>query len=830
VCNRPDHAINSPRAWHLAPLAALAVSHPIAEVLVRGPEFFVAHHFTRVRFLSLGFVLFGILPAAFWLIASVATRLHAGAGRWLTRALFAVLTASIALQAFNHTPLDERYVVPAAAAAGLLGAVLYAGFAAFRFFVAMLAPAPLVIALVFFISSPVTRMMGASASISAASGALTTTPVVMIVFDQLPLVSLLDEDGAVDRRRYPNFAAFADEATWYRNTTAAAVTTNWALPALLSGRYPEPDRLPAFFDHPDNLFSLFANTHEFHVREPISSLCPPGWCQPPDDLDAVGMPPWLAVSSDLAVVYGHVVLPRALAARLPPITHDWRGFGLDLWQGRWLARRQDDRRRNALKWIGEIRNTDRPVLHLLHMLLPHEPFIYLPNGQIGSTTPDLPGIGPYETWTDEERLVAINYQRHLLQVQMVDRLLGSILQRLRQVGVYDRALIAVVADHGAAFRPERPFRTAVPSTLAEIAAIPFFLKEPRQSGGRIVNAPLQAIDVLPTMAHALGVSIPWTIDGRAAQRPPPSQQKRRIYLHRALRHMTFSGGELEAALQLARDRKREWVDPDPSRLDWLRDPARTLIGRPVDGLAVDGEPRMSVTLDHRGVFADVDPGGPYVPVYVTGMARTLDDSAAVYAPLAIAVNGIVRATTAPARHAIGGRDGFWAALIAPDAYRRGANEMDAFEIVSANPPRLRPVAFSGRSRLPPNLLDKGIQLTRGISEHGFYDPEWNGTMFFRWTSGEACIVIPIDPERPPGELELTVVTGAKPDQEIEVRVNDCVLFEGPAGRERWTKTLQLSPCGDLGDSMTVSFSSETFMPESGDRRRLGVAVGPLRLR
>jgi hypothetical protein len=42
--------------------------------------------------------------------------------------------------------------------------------------------------------------------------------------------------------------------------------------------------------------------------------------------------------------------------------------------------------------------------------------------------------------------------------------------------------------------------------------------------------------------------------------------------------------------------------------------------------------------------------------------------------------------------------------------------------------------------------------------------------------------------------------------------------------------MPLSPCGDLGRSMNVSFSGETSVPDGGDRRKLGVAVGPLRLR
>ena len=46
-------------------------------------------------------------------------------------------------------------------------------------------------------------------------------------------------------------------------------------------------------------------------------------------------------------------------------------------------------------------------------------------------------------------------QRHLLQASYTDRLVGQILQRLEEVGVYDDAAIVVTADHGIAFSAAR---------------------------------------------------------------------------------------------------------------------------------------------------------------------------------------------------------------------------------------------------------------------------------------------------------------------------------------------------------------------------------------
>jgi hypothetical protein len=63
-------------------------------------------------------------------------------------------------------------------------------------------------------------------------------PVVMVFFDEFPMMSLLDSRGRIDRRLYPHFASFAQDATWYRNATGVSPFTPYAVPAMLTGRYP----------------------------------------------------------------------------------------------------------------------------------------------------------------------------------------------------------------------------------------------------------------------------------------------------------------------------------------------------------------------------------------------------------------------------------------------------------------------------------------------------------------------------------------------------------------------------------------------------------------
>jgi hypothetical protein len=83
----------------------------------------------------------------------------------------------------------------------------------------------LVFAVVFAMLSPAAELILPCRSAAAGPVPVQTRPgrplppVVLVVFDEFPLQSLLDSSGRIDRRVYPTFAGFADQATWYRNAT-----------------------------------------------------------------------------------------------------------------------------------------------------------------------------------------------------------------------------------------------------------------------------------------------------------------------------------------------------------------------------------------------------------------------------------------------------------------------------------------------------------------------------------------------------------------------------------------------------------------------------------
>ena len=111
----------------------------------------------------------------------------------------------------------------------------------------------------------------AGVHLDRAGGAGGHPPVVMLILDELPLVSLLGPDGRIDAARFPHFAELAAGSTWYRNATGVSGWTPYALPAMLTGRYPATGAAPHYSQHPDNLFTAFGGLYDIRAEESITA-------------------------------------------------------------------------------------------------------------------------------------------------------------------------------------------------------------------------------------------------------------------------------------------------------------------------------------------------------------------------------------------------------------------------------------------------------------------------------------------------------------------------------------------------------------------------------
>ncbi len=156
----------------------------------------------------------------------------------------------------------------------------------------------------------------------------------------------------------------------------------------------------------------------------------------------------------------------------------------------------------------------RPFLGYFHMLPPHEPYaaradfvdIFTDNWQ-PPEKPKLFGAQPMPQ-------ANLNRERRLYDeyIAFTDAEIGRLLDNLEQQGVLDNTYVILTSDHGELF--ERGIRGHVTLTLYEgLTHIPLLIHKPGQQSREDVFQRTTAADVLPTLLHLTGQSIPDWVEG-----------------------------------------------------------------------------------------------------------------------------------------------------------------------------------------------------------------------------------------------------------------------------------------------------------------------------
>ena len=722
TASAPDRAFYSD-ALHLLALWSLAVAQPIFDLLGRTPQFFATRQ---------------LEPAVIWLVAIltwlgvpvVLALAAAAAGRLFGRGFqaFIVLSSLTILSGLFALQLVKRLGLPAIAA-GLLAlgvaalfAGLYSRLDALRQFLTLLALLSVAVPIVFLAKLPRQLLLGGADGDGDGSVAVgNPVPVVLVILDELPVISLLDVGQRVDRLLFPNFTRLEETSTWFRHATAVASGTEYAVPAILTGRYPdfERARLATREDHPRNLFSLLEGVYETRVFERRTALCPS--CKPASTAE----PPSGSLISDLGLIYLHVALPKSWTRTLPSITADWQSFG-----------RLEDKARDFREFIRAIELGERPTLYAAHVLLPHSPWIYAPTGsRYDPGRAYLDGLDAASgRWIDDDWATIQAQQRHLLQLQATDRLLGELLDRLEETGLFDPALLIVVADHGISFQRGAPPRAVSAENYFDVMPVPLFVKLPGQREGRVDGRPVEVVDVLPTIVDVLDAKVDWTFDGRSLLAAEPSRDRRLIY---------NGPGDYQfvqdpaMARQIDSLRRKLVLFHSAPNLDtfYRIGPFREeLWGRPLAELMVTGG-ELSAEIDQQEDLHAVDPTREVLPTRLTG--RLLDPPAGERLALALGVNGTIQALSLTRLEPAWG--GHFSFMIPEGALRPGPNTVDLFALApSQEGPVLERVTLQSSRAY---ALDGGAIRGPDGTRHPLVDGRFSGSATGVWVGDHQVEVV-----------------------------------------------------------------------------------------
>jgi hypothetical protein len=676
---------DSTKAVHLFALSAFAIGQPLLDLLSRNAAFLLAHRVTPFDVAAMVTVLFLAPPGLAWASVATASALHRRAGRALQLVWVAAFAGAAALAPAKRAwDLPGLLLVAGAAGAGVVVALLYARLRVVRVFATVLAVGPLVYVGSFFASDSIEKLLFPPDIPPIEVEIRSETPVVMVIFDALPTTSLLDEKGEIDSRCYPTFAELARRATWYRKASAVHSLTEDAVPAILSGRYPETGQLPILADHPQNLFTLLEGSYELNVVETLTALDPTRRNRR-IGLDEDPVQRFRALLSDLGILYLHSLLPQSLATGLPPVAHVWAHY----------AKMADDNFKEAIQrrpklfreFTASIEGAPGPALHFIHILLPHYPWEYLPSGKSYYPRDDI--VNQSDRWGTEEWWVAMAYQQHLFQLGFADALLGELLTRLESEGLFDRSLFIVTADHGAGFWPGNSQRKPGEMEHPEdVLSVPLLVKLPFQREGGTSLANVELVDILPTIADVLGVAIPWEVDGCSLVGPGCPERDHKVIYSRRGESLRFPVDLPLRRASLDRKLALQVRLPDGERLIAIG-PYRHLVGQPEADLDV-GPPREDVRayLMRKPFNLTIAAPERFTPARISGLV--LPEAGVERMEIAMVVRGRV-AMVAPALPHTG--EGLLLSAFLPEHLRpERASDVSLFAIEGpAESPRLRPL-------------------------------------------------------------------------------------------------------------------------------------------
>ncbi len=516
---------------HLFTLFSYALAQPLYDLLGRNAEFFAIRNNSAFDILFITAIITLFIPAIWTGLLYLLNRVHTPTSASVFHLTFIGLCLSLLLPLF-HYPI-KLYPVLSSGFLLLLCALLlhlYLIKKPIQLFLTYLSPGILIFPLLFLFNTPINLLLYKNDSIQhqLAPPQQSTTPVIFIVLDELPVTTLMAGPEQINVERFPAIASLAQHSTWYINTRSVAEYTTQAIPALLTGQRPDTKNhhqrksldinnwlnLPTYSQHPDNLFTYLSNSHRLHIYEGISSLCPDHLCDHVVSHTVTLKQKHEELIRDVMVVYLHIILPEQLRKKLPRIDMGWSEFVFNNFED-FNDELEDDDIRTFKLFTDSLNAESTAGLYFIHTSFPHSPWKYLPSGKLYSAESNNEVIEEGKHWQSGDSTLE-PLQRHILQTMFADHLLTQVFDKLRQTGLYDKSLIILTADHGASFQTSEQFRVASARNIEEISDIPLLIKAPGQRHSVIKTTPVESIDIVPTIYELLNIPLPDKIDGTPA--------------------------------------------------------------------------------------------------------------------------------------------------------------------------------------------------------------------------------------------------------------------------------------------------------------------------
>jgi arylsulfatase A-like enzyme len=174
----------------------------------------------------------------------------------------------------------------------------------------------------------------------------------------------------------------------------------------------------------------------------------------------------------------------------------------------------------AERWIAQ--HEEEPFFYFLHLYEPHAPY-----------TP----VAPFDT------RYANKYDG---EIASVDATVGTLIGFLKKQGVYDRAIVVLLSDHGEGLLDHGEQEHGV-FLYREALQVPLFIKLPHAAKRGPVNEPAALTDVAPTLLAAAGANTPAAMQGKDLVSAQAPATPRTFYAETLYPRIHLGWSELRAA-------------------------------------------------------------------------------------------------------------------------------------------------------------------------------------------------------------------------------------------------------------------------------------------
>lgn len=509
---------------HIFSLFTLSVSQPLYHFLAlpKSQPFFIAQHASFINVLFITFIWSIFFPSIFCAIIYLTKKINLTFSKIIYFLIVFFLLFCLFFPLFKHS----LYLSLIASIAVIY---LIISFAQLNKFFNFLSVATFFSASFFLVSSNVQDTRSINTFFSQQVKKNNNPDIILVVFDQIPLTSLLNHNLTIDENLFPNFANFAKTATWYKNAFTLYTHTRDAIPSIVTGSeinlYRQrlktlqeqiKNRTPDQKQFPKNLFTELSSSHKMNVFESVTALGPKNSFS----ANEFSLKIFLA---DTMLLAAYTIVGNQELIALPKTDDKWTNF-FNLKNSanneKFAYEFQGERANMVEDFIASLKKSPEPTFNFLHVVLPHVPFEYDEYGKIhNKTTRTSPQkiktrIG-IDIWGGKEGTKE-NLALHIAQTRFVDLLFGKIIKKLKDENMFDSSIVILTADHGIDFfYDDLSLDEKYVKKISEInmKEIPLFIKYPFQKDPEQSEKIALNTDIAPTVADVLNKKLSWQHEG-----------------------------------------------------------------------------------------------------------------------------------------------------------------------------------------------------------------------------------------------------------------------------------------------------------------------------